>query len=242
VRIGLISDIHADFLSLQRVWGHLESLGVEKVLCAGDMVGRGPDPDRTVDFLTERSVIAVRGNHDRWAVERGAGVEDAMGGVMSSAETIEKLKKLSPLKLIPLGGRFLTMVHGTPGSDLEYMRRSKYGPDRLDRVLEELETDVLVVGHTHAPMWYRNGQGMVVNPGSLMCVGTIHSSRSFGVLDLKQMQAQFFHAVSGKEIAVPAWETLEERATEAHIRQEPSAGLPARRQSAGSRLPADDRF
>lgn len=209
----MISDIHADFLSLQRVWAHLETLRVEKVLCAGDMVGRGPDPDRTVGFLTEKSVVSVRGNHDRWAVERGSGAEDAMGGVKSSAETIEKLKKISPLRLLPMGGRFLTMVHGTPGSDLEYMVRSRFGPDRLTRILEELETDVLVVGHTHDPMWYRNELGLVVNPGSLMCVGTVKSSRTFAVLDLKQMAAQFFHAVSGKEIAVPAWETISERAS-----------------------------
>ena len=209
MRIGLISDIHGDFHSLRRVWGHLQALGVEKVLCAGDMVGRGPDPDLTVDFLVEQSIVAIRGNHDRWAIERGPGTVDPMGFVAPTQATLEKLKNLSALRLLPVGGQLLTMVHGTPGSDLEYMNRVRYGPDRLAKMLADLETDILVVGHTHMPMWFRTERGLVVNPGSLLCFGSERSSRTFAILDTKEQTAAFFHAVTGREVKVPVWDSLE---------------------------------
>lgn len=41
VRIGLISDIHADYEGLQNALALLDRLGVDRILCAGDLVERG---------------------------------------------------------------------------------------------------------------------------------------------------------------------------------------------------------
>ncbi|MBQ7190134.1 MAG: metallophosphoesterase, partial [Kiritimatiellae bacterium] len=40
----MISDIHANPAALERALADVERCGAEKVVCAGDVVGYGPDP------------------------------------------------------------------------------------------------------------------------------------------------------------------------------------------------------
>jgi predicted phosphodiesterase len=66
MRLGLVSDIHGDPVALELAWAHLITMKVDRIVCAGDLVGYGPFPDRVVAFLQERQIPSVRGNHDRW--------------------------------------------------------------------------------------------------------------------------------------------------------------------------------
>jgi putative phosphoesterase len=205
MKIGVISDIHGDPLSLELAWSHLTILGADQIVCAGDVVGYGPFPDRAVKFLESRKVQAVRGNHDRWAIERGPGLRDEFGGSAPSAKTIDVLAALPKHLVIEAGGRVVVVVHGSPNSDMEYVRRTTHGPAVLDDLLVELGADILVVGHTHAPMWYRGERGLVVNPGSVISMPVVRSSRTFALLDLELMTATFHDVESGRVLDVPHW-------------------------------------
>src|SRR3954452_1340381 len=70
MRLGLIADIHADPRALEATLRHLEALRVEEIVCAGDLVGYGAEPDAVVTMLRDRAIPCIRGNHDRWALER----------------------------------------------------------------------------------------------------------------------------------------------------------------------------
>lgn len=61
---GIISDIHANLEALGAALGALGSRGVEQILCVGDFVGYGPDPNACVDRLKPRLAASVAGNHD----------------------------------------------------------------------------------------------------------------------------------------------------------------------------------
>jgi len=62
-------------------------------------------------------------------------------------------------------GKTLTMVHANPWApDNAYL----YQNHRLFNRCTELDTDFLVLGHTHVPMTFRRGRTLVVNPGSLV--------------------------------------------------------------------------
>ncbi len=72
MRVGLLSDIHANLVALEAV---LASLGkVDALWVTGDTVGYGPDPGDTLALLRERGALLVQGNHDR-AVATGEGLE-----------------------------------------------------------------------------------------------------------------------------------------------------------------------
>src|SRR5262245_21424085 len=70
MRLGLIADIHADMRALETTLRCLERLEVDQIVCAGDLVGYGSEPDATVELVRALGIPCIRGNHDRWAVER----------------------------------------------------------------------------------------------------------------------------------------------------------------------------
>lgn len=206
MKLGLISDIHGDVTALELAWAHLTVLGAKRIVCAGDLVGYGPWPDRVVEFLAERQVPSVRGNHDRWALERGLGEPDEFGGGAPSATTLAFLGDLPPALLIQFAGRTIVVVHGSPRSDMEFVSRPRFGPAQLEAELEEIRCEVLVVGHTHEPMWYRCQRGLVVNPGSVLSASTrATTSRTFALLDLDALTVSFHDVESGGPIAIEPW-------------------------------------
>lgn len=205
MKIGLLSDIHGDPLSLELAWAHLTVMGAERILCAGDVVGYGPFPDRVVKFLSDHKIESVRGNHDRWALERGPGYPCEFGGGAPSKETIAALSALPRDRVVECRGRLLVVVHGSPSSDMEYIVRRTHGPEVLDGLLDRLNADVLIAGHTHAPMWYRGPKGLVINPGATISMPVVRSSRTFALLDVDAMQVTFHDVETGRELKVPAW-------------------------------------
>jgi putative phosphoesterase len=207
MRLGLVSDIHGDPVALELAWAHLITMKVDRIACAGDLVGYGPFPDRVVAFLQERQIPSVRGNHDRWAVSRGPGGPDEFGGGTPSRETLEYLGNLPADFLIEAGTRIGVVVHGSPSSDMEFVNRHTHPPTVLKGYLRALGCDLLVVGHTHQPMWYRSpGGGLVVNPGSVVSMPVIDSSRSFAVVDLARLDVTFHEVESGEPIPLDPWD------------------------------------
>ncbi len=208
MKLGLISDIHGDFVALELAWSHLTLLGADRIVCAGDLVGYGPFPDRVVAFLAERGVDSVRGNHDRWAVERAEGlpgVPSTFGGGMPSAETVEVLKTLPPHRLVADGPRVGVIAHGSPGDDMDFVTRKTHPPYLLDRWLKEMDASLLVVGHTHKPMLYRSEFGLVINPGSVISAPVVSTSRTFALLDWEAGEVTFRDVESGSPVQVVAW-------------------------------------
>ena len=60
----ILSDIHANWEALQAVTDAATGQ-YDAVLCCGDVVGYGADPNLTATWVREHALITVRGNHDR---------------------------------------------------------------------------------------------------------------------------------------------------------------------------------
>src|SRR5712691_13000756 len=72
MRIGILSDVHANLVALETV---LAAIGaVDAIWVCGDTVGYGPDPSDVLALLIERKATIVAGNHDR-AVARNEDLE-----------------------------------------------------------------------------------------------------------------------------------------------------------------------
>lgn len=205
VKLGLISDVHGDPVALELAWAHLTVLGAARIVCAGDVAGYGPLPDRAAAFLAEHEIATVRGNHDRWALERGPGAADPFGGGRPSAETLEYLSGL-PFDLAVSGGtRVGVVVHGSIFDDMEFVTRKDHSPKILRDWLTTIRADFLVVGHTHEPMWFRCSEGLVVNPGSVISAPRVTTSRTFALLDLDALEVTFHDVETGAAVEVRPW-------------------------------------
>ncbi len=181
MKLGIISDIHGDCTALETVLDRLENgHQVDHILCAGDLVGRGPEPERVVQAIRERGIFTVRGNHDEWSY-----------GMSQESKLY--------LKALPLDwrGRFdgmtVFMCHGKPGNNLWGLYRDHISDTLLNMMLASLQVDILVTGHTHMPLFVRVKHGVVVNPGSLYTFDNVRpSSHTYGVLHLPDLHFELF--------------------------------------------------
>jgi len=205
MKLGLISDIHGDPVALELAWSYLTVMGADRIVCAGDLVGYGPFPDRVVTFLQERLIASVRGNHDRWALEHGPGVRDEFGGGQPGSETLDYLKTLTFDMVVAAHPVVVVVVHGSPRSDMEFVNRQSHPPEVLSNYLVELDCDLLIVGHTHRPMWFRCADGLVINPGSTVSIHGVDSSRTFAMVDLDTLEVTFYDVESGGAVEVAMW-------------------------------------
>jgi hypothetical protein len=64
VKLGLITDIHECIPELERALAELDRVGVERILCIGDVVERGERLHETISILAHRNIAGVWGNHD----------------------------------------------------------------------------------------------------------------------------------------------------------------------------------
>jgi predicted phosphodiesterase len=172
MKVGLVSDVHANLPALEAVLDDMPP--VEAVVCAGDVVGYNPWPAACLDRVRDVADATVRGNHDR-TVEtpsryRGnrmaeAGLEHAKAEL--SADELAWLRSL-PRAASFADGRYL-LVHSHPAPEREdaYVYPEKFGT--LDRYLDDLDGDLdgLVLGHTHVQGSRSVDGRLVVNPGSV---------------------------------------------------------------------------
>jgi len=68
MRIAFISDIHANREALEVVLADLAAEGADRVVCLGDIVGYGPEPNACVARVRETCAVTVLGNHDQAAL------------------------------------------------------------------------------------------------------------------------------------------------------------------------------
>lgn len=181
MNIGVLSDIHGDFRALETVLDRLDNYHqVDHILCAGDLVGRGPEQNRVVEIIRERGIPTVRGNHDEWFL----GITEENGAF---------LKNL-PIDLrCQYDGFEIFMCHGKPGSNMWGLYRDHISDTLLNMMLESLQVDILITGHTHMPMYIRVKRGCVVNPGSIYTFKSARAtSHTYGVLRLPEMAFELY--------------------------------------------------
>jgi len=74
MRCLILSDIHSNLEALQAVLTAAEGQ-YSDVVCLGDIVGYGPDPNAVTDWIRQHTGACIRGNHDRAA----CGLDDLSG-------------------------------------------------------------------------------------------------------------------------------------------------------------------
>lgn len=168
MKIGLISDIHANAVSLRAVLEDLKGKA-DKVICAGDIVGYNPYPDETIRILKEYGIECVMGNYDR-AVITG----DTQWFNHVANQTIKwtrdhiSQESMNYLLSLPEKIEFngLTVYHGSPGS-LKEMVYESTPHERFCKIFDGIEVKVVVFGHTHVPVHTVCGDKVIINPGSV---------------------------------------------------------------------------
>lgn len=164
MKLAVISDLHSNRESLEAVFEHIRGQGVTDLVCLGDVVGYGPDPEYCVDLVRGHARWCLMGNHDEALFRDASDFNPHARGAIeftrrrmqprwwSSSEKKERwrwLKRL-PLRVEEHGFHF---VHGSPRDPVREYVLSTDGilnPEKLRAVFDSFE-GVGVAGHTHQP-------------------------------------------------------------------------------------------
>lgn len=177
MKLALLGDIHANDYALQAVLDAASTLGIEKILITGDMVGYYYAPLRVLELLSTWDKHIVRGNHEDMLntarsdpaflaqvdVRYGFGLRAVLEQL--NGQQIDELCGLPhPMELVINDCKIL-LCHGAPWNINQYIY-----PDAQQSQLERCATeqvDLVVLGHTHYPMVQSVGKLQIVNPGSV---------------------------------------------------------------------------
>jgi putative phosphoesterase len=142
MRVAALCDVHGNLPALEAVLAEVGALGVDRIVCGGDVVA-GPFPQESLARLRELEAVFVRGNADR---ESPRAPEGTWEWITSSLDA-EALQFLAGLPhALSLGG--VLYCHGSPRDDDEILTR--ISPDeRFRAALEGVEEGIVVGGHTH---------------------------------------------------------------------------------------------
>lgn len=161
-QIALISDVHANFEALKEVLADIDSHSPDVLVCLGDLVGYGPQPQECCDLLRERDMTMVQGNHEQGLIniyhlnDFNQPAKDALRRTreMIDDATYEWLIS-HPKSAVLEDCRF---VHGVPPDSAKgYLWKYE---DRINELFARFDEPVCFVGHTHDLMrftWDRGG-------------------------------------------------------------------------------------
>jgi len=162
---AIISDVHSNLEALTAVLDDIEARQVDDIICLGDIVGYGPDPEPCMDLVMRQCRFSISGNHD-YAV-----LTEPEGFVPMARQAIEytrhimtenipsvprKQERWDYLKSMLLkkeeGDYFF--VHGSPRDPrYEYILPTDvaYGlTDKLEEIFS-MFSSIAFVGHSHMP-------------------------------------------------------------------------------------------
>ncbi len=203
MKYAIVSDIHANLEAMETVLKKIDEIGVDKIVCLGDVVGYNANPNECVDIIRSREIPTICGNHDAVA----CGIEEPWGfnpvALSAAMWTREALREdnLEWLQSLPDVQKHETLlaVHGSPANRNSYLFTWE---DVLPHVpyVEEQECNLCFFGHTHSPGIFSDdgvyaldgdskfilgeGKPFFINPGSVGQPRDGDPRASFGILDL----------------------------------------------------------
>ena len=198
MKLGLLSDIHGNYLALEAVLNSAEEKGVDVLLLAGDLIGYYFWPKEIMGLLSSWDTIAVRGNHEEMLnkafenplmlteIEReyGCGLRVALNSL--TAKQLDWLTSLPHPREMAIDGQKILLCHGSPWSLDDYIYPDLKTTTK-DRFLE-MDFDWIILGHTHYPMMVECGKTKVVNPGSVGQPRNREPGAHWATLDTKSLQ------------------------------------------------------
>lgn len=181
-QVTIFGDIHGNLPALEAVFADMDARGLANLYCLGDLVGYGTFPNEVIQHIRERNIPTLMGNYDQ-----GVGVSSDDCGCAYKAEDDRRrgeqsiawtnahttddnkayLRGLTDHIPLQLGDLRVVLVHGSPRKINEYLYEDR-PDDYFERIMDGVDADVLVCGHTHLPYHKVLPSGrQIVNAGSV---------------------------------------------------------------------------
>lgn len=151
-KLTIISDIHGNLEAFKAVLSDVDDLGLETIVCLGDNIGYGPDPDEVLKLLRSRNIPSLMGNHEWGLVDESSLFwfnPQARRSLLQNQQLLSD-ESLAYLETLPIN-MFINdclLVHACPPDSFRtYL--FELSPIQLTEIFKEMEYGLCMVGHTH---------------------------------------------------------------------------------------------
>ena len=186
MKIGIITDIHSNISALNIVLNKFEKIEVDKIICCGDIIGIGPNPEKTVQELMKNKdkLIAVRGNHEQYLLKglpqnvhddkRAMSLEEIDNHEWTHSKLSENSKNfISQFKIsntIEIEGKKIYNIHYPSNENGIYKKHIKKPTIKQnEEMFSGIDADIFIYGHTHTTSINNKNNKWYINSGSLGC-------------------------------------------------------------------------
>jgi diadenosine tetraphosphatase ApaH/serine/threonine PP2A family protein phosphatase len=194
MRIAIISDIHSNLEALTAALEIIDGQSVNEIVCLGDIIGYGANPNECLDLIRPRCRTVILGNHEE-AVLDLTKAEEFTHNAHAAIEwthrqiTEENLRYIQSLSFTSRSNEAF-FVHASPcnPADWTYIFEEESAAHTFRCFSESL----CFIGHTHMPAIFSiNGytpritreDRYLVNVGSIGQPRDRNPQLSFGILD-----------------------------------------------------------
>ncbi|MCS7244713.1 MAG: metallophosphatase family protein [candidate division WOR-3 bacterium] len=209
MKIAILSDIHGNLEAFESVLNEVYKRKVDKIICLGDLIDYGPNPNEVVEIAKREFDIIVMGNHDYAVVDRSIIKHFAVVARSSILWTLDVLTDenklfISSLKLEE-NFKDIYIVHACPKFMLDWTYILSI--DEAKIYFEYTDSFITLIGHTHIPAIFKkvfsNIEHIVpkegvkyklerdamyfLNPGSVGQPRDGDYRASFGILNLDEL-------------------------------------------------------
>lgn len=192
MKVGIVSDPHANVLGLRAALEAVREAGAETIVCPGDVVGYFTAVNETIDELRASGAHVTLGNHDAMLIGKLAAADDVRAECridyaarVITAANLAWIESLPESLELVLDGVTFAVSHGSPWSPLtEYIYPDYAHFDRFGG----LDADFVVLGHTHRPLHRQVGEVVIVNAGSCGLPRDEPTGAPFAIVDTRTRQ------------------------------------------------------
>ena len=181
IKYAIIADIHGNLEALRAVKKDIEKVGVDRVICLGDIISKGQHGHECIEEIKTWCDASVRGNNDikyTKSLDEIAGEPDFdydyfyWTQKQLTNDDIKFLRNLPVCCEFMLSGRLVRCFHATPSKP----DHSVFNYDNYDAKLElfnpsdystEKTADVVIYGHTHHIGMEKLFGRLLINVGSV---------------------------------------------------------------------------
>ncbi len=219
--IAVLSDIHSNYVALEKCIDFAVNRGVVNFLFLGDYVSDCPYPQRTMQLLYDLhekyACWFIRGNREDYMLDYKLNGEQGWIPGSSSGCLLYTYRNLTDrdldffqgmpdhLKITIPGFPSFYCCHGSINSTREHLYRdsalAKY-------TLKNLETDILLCGHTHEQGTYAYLGRKIINPGSVGIPWYYSGKTQFAILHgtEKEWSEEYFQLDYDRDSILEAYE------------------------------------
>jgi predicted phosphodiesterase len=197
MKYAIISDIHSNLEALTKTLGIIDESGVDEIVCLGDIVGYGANPNECVALVQKRCSKIVIGNHDVAAIDPSV-AEDfnpiaKKAVIWTSQELSDASKQFLSALPYQIKAEPALFVHSSP-QEPEAWNYIINAEDAI-AALRYCNEKICFIGHTHVPgIFSKRGRAKFITTDEqfLVNVGSVGQPRdgnpmlAFGIFDTEQ--------------------------------------------------------